>query len=136
MVESLKNSGEKIVEPFTPVEYWKALILYGLNQATYKIALGKVLLDLASRGDTFVAWDTLAAQFLDQYRTRLDSAERMPQQANPARLTEMERIVFDLSNNSLPDGDAVAQVAQRGFTHVAHRFHKLGSNQSLAGTFY
>lgn len=26
---------------FEEVDYWKAIVLYGLNQATYKIALGK-----------------------------------------------------------------------------------------------
>ena len=32
---------------FANVDYWKAIILYGLNVATYKIALGKTLLGLA-----------------------------------------------------------------------------------------
>jgi len=30
-------------DAFSTEDYWKALILYGLNQATYKIALGKTL---------------------------------------------------------------------------------------------
>jgi len=34
---------------FGNVDYWKAIILYGLNVATYKIALGKTLLELAKK---------------------------------------------------------------------------------------
>ena len=30
-------------------ELWKAIILFGLNQASYKMALGKVLLDFANK---------------------------------------------------------------------------------------
>ena len=48
---------------FTTKDYWKALILYGLNQATYKIALGKTLLSLASEGQTNVPWEQLAQEF-------------------------------------------------------------------------
>ncbi len=39
---------------FTDQDHWKALILYGLNQATYKIALGKTLLSLSDQGHTSV----------------------------------------------------------------------------------
>lgn len=38
------------MQRFTGKDYWKALVLYGLNQATYKIALGKTLLDLCAEG--------------------------------------------------------------------------------------
>ena len=34
-----------------PNELWRAIILYGLNQASYKMALGKVLIDQTSMGE-------------------------------------------------------------------------------------
>jgi hypothetical protein len=34
-------------------DYWKAIIRYGLNNATYEIALGKTLLELASRSPPY-----------------------------------------------------------------------------------
>jgi hypothetical protein len=64
-------------------DYWKAIILYGLNNATYKIALGKTLLKLAGRDITHVPWNVLSEEFLKQYKDRLDKAV-MPQQTNPS----------------------------------------------------
>ena len=75
---------------FTDQDHWKALILYGLNQATYKIALGKTLLGLCDQGYTCVPWDVLSHEFLQQYLQRLASGEAMPQQSNPSRRTKME----------------------------------------------
>jgi hypothetical protein len=49
---------------FETKDYWKALILYGLNQATYKIALGKTLLNLCDQGYTDVPWDVFSKEFL------------------------------------------------------------------------
>ena len=37
------------MDKFEDVDYWKGIVLYGLNQATYKIALGKTILELASQ---------------------------------------------------------------------------------------
>jgi hypothetical protein len=58
----------------------RSIILYGLNNATYKIALGQTLLELAGRNTTHVAWNVLSEEFLKQYKNRLDSAV-VPQQA-------------------------------------------------------
>jgi hypothetical protein len=37
---------------FSAEDYWRAIILYGLNQATYKIALGKSLIALCEKEKT------------------------------------------------------------------------------------
>jgi hypothetical protein len=52
-----------IVDNYSNRDYWKAIILYGLNNATYKIALGKTLLELAERNTTHVAWNVLSEEF-------------------------------------------------------------------------
>lgn len=54
-------------DDFSATDYWKALILCGLNQATYKIALGKVLLSLSAQGYNRVPWDVLASEFFELY---------------------------------------------------------------------
>jgi hypothetical protein len=43
------------MEQFDDSDYWKGIVLYGLNQATYKIALGKTILELASAGNEVVS---------------------------------------------------------------------------------
>ena len=54
-------------DKFENIDYWKAIILFGLNQATYKIALGKTLLELAKNGDNEVDWHILSKVFLGIY---------------------------------------------------------------------
>jgi hypothetical protein len=122
-------------DDFSAGDYWKALILYGLNQATYKIALGKTLLSLSAQGYTRVPWDVLASEFFHQYRGRLDVPDRMPQQATPGRQTNMERIfaAFELRQDL---DAAIAEVEATAFTDVIPRFHHLIGAEDMQGKFY
>ncbi len=43
--------------------YWRAIILFGQNSMSYKFALGKTLLELAGRGQTFVSLEDLAVPY-------------------------------------------------------------------------
>ena len=72
------------MDKFDDIDYWKGIILYGLNQATYKIALGKTLLELAAHGNDVVEWSHLSKVYLDNYIERLESTD-LPQQNNPTR---------------------------------------------------
>ncbi len=121
---------------FSTKDYWKALILYGLNQATYKIALGKTLLSLANSGHTTVSWEVLSREFFLQYQQRLSQDSPMPQQATPTRQTVMERIValYQVGNFSLEE--AVQEVGNNAFGDVIYRFDNLGKDISFKGKFY
>ena len=48
-----------------PNELWRAIILYGLNQATYKMALGRVLINQTALGNNEISWKILSQGFLD-----------------------------------------------------------------------
>jgi hypothetical protein len=121
---------------FTTRDYWKALILYGLNTATYKIALGKTLLSLASNGQTTVRWEQLSKDFFRQYLQRLSQVDPMPQQATPARQTVMERIVKLHLAGKLSLDQAIAEVGANAFGDVIRRFDNLGNDESFKGKFY
>ena len=43
--------------------YWRSIILFGRNVASYKFALGKSLLDLAKQGNEVVSLNQLAEPF-------------------------------------------------------------------------
>ncbi len=121
---------------FDDIDYWKAIILYGLNQATYKIALGKTLLQLSHAGKNTVDWNTLARTFLNNYIERLKT-NPMPQQTNPARRTVMERINQQLLLGTITYEGAVERVETDGFNDVVPRFHTIGLDTKLAaGAFY
>jgi hypothetical protein len=121
---------------FETKDYWKALILYGLNQATYKIALGKTLFKLCDQGYTDVSWDVLSKEFLQQYIHRLSANEAMPQQSIPARRTRMEQIVSAVKSDKLSFDGAISVVGETAFGDVIRRFHNLGRDEAFQGMFY
>lgn len=69
----------------TARDYWRGIVLYGDNSATYKLALAAVLMEFAQEGRTEATRGDLAAAFFRLYRERLRN--EMPQQANPTRKT-------------------------------------------------
>ena len=120
---------------FPAEDYWKAIILYGLNQATYKIALGKTLIDFACLKKTNISWEELSKKFLKEYNTRLVLENPKPQQSNPHRRTVMERIILQLKNNQISENEAVSMVGENAFDDVIPRFHNLG-HMDIQGLFY
>ena len=82
---------------FNKQDYWQAIVLYGLNAATYKMALATVLLESARKGETTLDWGELSSRYLGEYVKRLENNPQ-PQQSNPSRLTKMERIYADLKS--------------------------------------
>ena len=102
-------------------DFWRAVILYGLNTATYKIALGKALISLTEGDQTNISMHELAVKFFDLYQDRIK--KEMPQLNQPNRLTVMERIIkeYDMQNISYPE--AIDRVASEAFNDVIPRFH-------------
>jgi hypothetical protein len=112
-------------------DYWKAIVLYGLNSATYKRALAKTLLELARHDSTHVAWSFLSEEFLKQYKNRLEGCV-MPQQINPNRQTVMERIISQLNHGNLTWTEAVGRVGTDAFNDVIPRFHNIVRDADFA----
>src|SRR5262245_3967456 len=103
------------ITTFSPRDHWKALVLYGLNSATYKIAFGKSLLNLSAIGTTTVPWEMLSRQFLDQYIARLSVDSPLPQLDNPGRVTVMERVVAKYRTGKISYDEAVELVGRKAF---------------------
>ena len=121
---------------FSPEEYWKAIVLFGRNNATYKMALGKCLLKFAENDKTTVPWDELSTSFLSIYRKRL-MENPMPQQGHPSRLTVLERIVSQMNLGVITEDEAIGKIRHEGFKEVIPRFQKIGGNSEIvAGLFY
>ena len=111
-------------------------MLYGLNTATYKIALARSLLLLTNDGNTTVPWSRLSQVFLEQYLKRLEENPGRPQTSLPHRRTKMERIVAEHRLGKLDFGAAVDRVGNEAFGDVIRRFHNLGKEDWLKGSFY
>ena len=52
---------------FTDDDLFKGIVLFGLNAATYKMALAKVLLKASKQGKTELSWSELSSSFLENY---------------------------------------------------------------------
>jgi len=118
-------------DKYSNEDYWKSIILFGLNQATYKIALGSVLLDFAKEGRSVLKWEDLSKAFLDKYIERLSKSSN-PQQANPTRSTKMESIIARLRLGAVSYEDALVLVGKDAFNDVIPRFHSIGKDNEFA----
>lgn len=116
---------------FSALEFWNGIILYGLNAATYKVALGKTLMDLSQSSNGVVRWEDLSRVYFDNYAKRLSGLQVLPQQSNPARLTIMERIVKEYQLGKLTHSQAVEEVGIRAFHDVIPRFQTIGTNKEI-----
>ncbi len=124
-------------DAFAESDYWRAIILYGLNAATYKMALGKVLLEFARGAKDRIPWIDLSQAFLRIYQNRLSVSEPLPQQGIPGRRTVMETTVNRLTRGQINLDQAVDDVGTDGLRDVIPRFQTLGHDKSFIGNrFY
>ena len=119
-----------LVDKFSNEDIWKGIILFGLNAATYKMALAKTLFEFSRKKQLTAEWDELADSFLKQYINRLANSQ-MPQQSNPTHLTVMERVVKQLNAGAISYKDAVSKVADKGLENVVPRFQTIGRDRNL-----
>ncbi|GHO50827.1 hypothetical protein [Ktedonospora formicarum] len=72
-------------------EFWRALILFRKNEATYKLALGQCLTHFVEQNQTHISRYELAENFFDVYLLRLASGR--PQLRAVSKQTKMETII-------------------------------------------
>lgn len=121
------------INDFSKEDFWRTIILYGLNQATYKIALGQSLIRFSQQQKNFVTMNELAEDFFDMYKERLENGK--PQLATPNRQTAMERIVNLYNIGKLTRSQALEKVEREAFNDVIDRFHNV-DNLQIPMNFY
>jgi hypothetical protein len=127
------NGGIIMEDKFSTKDYWRAIILYGLNTATYKIALAKCLYKFSRQGKTSVSTNELAEEFFYLFKDRLQNG--MPQLDNPSRQTKMEHIVKLYNLSKISKDEAIQYVEKNAFGDVVPRFHTV-NNESIPSKFY
>jgi hypothetical protein len=115
---------------FQPQDYWRSIILYGLNTATYKIALGHCLAALAQNHKTYISMTELAEAFFGLYQHRLSEFKR-PQLSIAHRLTVMERIIELYAMGTINYTQAIQKVEREAFKDVIPRFHTIADLQPM-----
>jgi len=118
----------------TDEDYWRALILYGLNQSTYKIALGKLLGDYAYENRVRIDLDDLTSDFIDIYIDRCKQGK--PQLSYPGRKTYVEREVDAINLGIKSKSDSIEIIKKNALLNmVLQRFNTL-NRRPIRNPFY
>jgi len=121
---------------FSNEDFFKGIVLFGLNAATYKMGLAQTLIKASRNQQNEIQWGDLSEHYFDAYLNRLSSSS-MPQQGNPNRLTKMERIVKEHQLGVLSRIEAIQKVGDTAFDDVVPRFQTIGTDKRIvAGHFY
>jgi hypothetical protein len=99
--------------------YWRAVILFGQNVASYKFALAKSLIEVSGTGQDFVKLEELAEPFS---RYIIEHLAKAPRQATSASSRFLEACRKS-ADGKLSKADLIGQTARLGFDDVLDRFH-------------
>ncbi len=118
----------------TNTDYWRALILYGKFQSTYKIALGQCLLSYAQENRDKVDLDTLAGDFLDLYSERCKTGR--PQLATKGRFTYVERELREIASGVKNREQSLPIVKKNALTDMVLKRFNVLNNRVISKPFY
>jgi hypothetical protein len=130
-------SEEPKLTPFAEVRpsldnYWRAIILFGRNVASYKFALGKTLLEAAQAGKTFLPLREIALPFARHISEHLKLADR---QYHTDRSIQFLDSCRKFNRGELSEEKLAEVTVRRGFDYVIDAFHVVSSG-GLGVRFY
>ncbi len=99
--------------------YWRSVILFGQNSATYKFALAKSLLDLADAQTTAIKLEDLAVPFSKHIAEHLKSAPRQGTSRSSRYLTACQQY----NAGAMHREDLIRTTVAVGFNNVLDAFH-------------
>lgn len=112
------------IEP-TPENYFRSVVLFGRNVASYKFAMAKSLLVLASDEREVVSLEELAAPFAREVCAHLRDA---PKQAT-SKSSKFLDACRSFNDDSIDSEQLVQLTARLGFQNVIDAFHNVGSGE-------
>lgn len=105
--------------------YWRSIILFGSNSASYKFALAKSLIDLSKEGKTEVAIDEIAVPFSKYICEHLKE--------HPRQCVNQSSTFLNTCKTYLDDGlsydEFIKQTVKYGFVNVLDAFHIVNGNE-------
>ena len=99
--------------------YWRAIILYGQNVASYKFALAKSLLDLKKRSNDLIKLDELAIPFSNHLCEHLKQNEKQITSESSKFLETLKQF----NNNEIEQDKKNETTVRLGFNNVIDAFH-------------
>lgn len=105
--------------------YWRSIILFGRNVASYKFALAKSLLELGSREQELIRLEDLAQPFARNVCRHL---ERHPKQGTSPSSKFLDAC-RDFTQGKITESDLIGQTAKLGFVNVIDAFHVVNQGE-------
>jgi len=101
--------------------YWRAIILFGRNTASYKFALAKSLYDLHSLGKAIITLDELAVPYAKHLCERL---KKHPKQITSNQSTFLNHL-RSFNQGEISYDKMIEQTVRYGFNNVIDAFHNV-----------
>lgn len=112
------------IEP-TAENYWRAIILFGRNSASYKFALAKALFDFHSLGKTQITLEELALP----YATHLcEHLKNHPKQGTNEHSTFLNKLRA-FNKGEIKKDEMISHTVRYGFVNVLDAFHNVHSKE-------
>ena len=109
----------------TPENYWRAVILFGQNVASYKFALAKTLIELSAHDNESVKLEALAEPFS---RHIVEHLAKAPKQATSSSSRFLETC-RKFADGKLSQDELIGQTAKLGFNNVIDAFHTVNRDE-------
>ncbi len=116
-----------IFEDFNPTNetYWRAVILFEKNTASYKFALAKALLDFAKIEQTNVSLNDLAMSYLGYICEHLRLSDRQATNSSSTLIDACRQF----NNNQITHNNLIEITKQNGFRYVFDAFHNVNQGE-------
>lgn len=99
--------------------YWRAIILFGRNTASYKFALAKALFDLYRQGKVTVTLDELAVPYAQHLCAHLKSHPKQGAREQSTFLNHLN----SFNTGQIDYDEMILQTVRHGFNYVLDAFH-------------
>ena len=108
------------IEP-SATNYWRAIILFGRNTASYKFALAKALYDFYHQGQTLITLDELAVPYA---RHLCEHLKTKPKQSTREQNTFLNHL-NQFNAGQINQNQMIQETVKHGFNYVLDAFHNV-----------
>jgi len=112
-------------------DYWRAIVLFGRNAASYKFALAKTLLELNARSGQLLKLGELAPVYAQHIAAHLKNADKQTTAASSRFLSACRQF----NTGELTANELTEETLRRGFANVIDAFHVVNQG-AIARPFF
>lgn len=105
--------------------YWRSIILFGQNTASYKFALAKSLLEFSEAGTTFISLDELAVPFAQHIVVHLKTGNKQSTSVSSRYLAECNQFI----QGAITTEQLQVATVKLGFQNVLDAFHTVNRKE-------